>query len=73
MIYRFTVAMNKYVGWKKKQDPASPIRQNGLPFIQGFQFNDQADLSSIMAIRVSLSNAESGLMEIRLAPFVPGE
>jgi hypothetical protein len=73
MMYRFTGALNKYIGWQEKQDPASPVRQNGLPFIQGFQFNEQADLSSIMAIRVSISSSESGLMEIRFAPFVPGE
>ncbi len=72
-MYRFTGALNKYIGWQEKQDPASPVRRNGLPFIQGFQFNEQADLSSIMAIRVSISSSESGLMEIRFAPFVPGE
>jgi hypothetical protein len=70
---RFTGALNKYIGWQEKQDPAFPVRQNGLPFIQGFQFNEQADLSSIMAIRVSITSSESGLMEIRFAPFVPGE
>jgi hypothetical protein len=72
-MYRFTGALNKYIGWQEKQDPASPVRRNGLPFIQGFQFNEQADLSSIMAIRVSINSPEPGLMEIRFAPFVPGE
>ncbi|HCL84399.1 MAG TPA: hypothetical protein DIC22_10510, partial [Chitinophagaceae bacterium] len=59
--------------WQEKQDPASPVRRNGLPFVQGFQFNEQSDLSSIMAIRVTTSHPEPGLMEIRFAPFVPGE
>jgi hypothetical protein len=72
-IHRFTGALNKYISWQEKQDPASPVRRNGLPFIQGFQFNEQSDLSSIMAIRVSVSFSESGLMEIRFAPSVPGE
>jgi hypothetical protein len=50
--HRFTGALNKYIGWKEKQDPASPVRQDGLPFIQGFPFNEQVDLSSFMAVRV---------------------
>jgi hypothetical protein len=41
--------------------------------IQGFRFNEQADLSSIMAIRVTVSSPEPGLMEIHFGPLVPGE
>ncbi len=59
-MYRFTGALNKYIGWQEKQDPASPVRRNGLPFIQGFQFNEQSDLSSIMAIRVSITVRNPG-------------
>jgi hypothetical protein len=72
-MYRFTGALNKFISWKEKQDPASAIRQTGLPFISGFQFNDQADLGSITAIQVSIISTEAGSIEIRLAPFVPTE
>jgi hypothetical protein len=72
-MYRFTGAWNKFISWSEKQDPGSPVRQNGLPFIQGFQFNEQSDLTSINAIQVTTSLSESGLMEFRFAPFVPGE
>jgi hypothetical protein len=71
-IYRFTGAWNKFISWSEKQDPGSPVRQNGLPFIQGFQFNEQSDLDSIRAIQVSINSPETGLIEIRFAPFVPG-
>jgi hypothetical protein len=41
--------------------------------IQVFRYNEQAHLSSIMAIRVTTSHPEPGLMEIRFALFVSGE
>ena len=72
-MYRFTGALNKFISWKEKQDPASAIRKTGLPFLNGFQFNDQADLGSITAIRVSVNSTEPGSIEIRFAPFVPTE
>ena len=72
MMYRFTGAWNKFISWLEKQDPASPVRKSGLPFIQGFQFNEHSDLESIRAIQVSVNSPEPGLMEIRFAPFVPG-
>jgi len=72
-MYRFTGAWNKFISWLEKQDPATPVRQNGLPFIQGFQFNEQSDLTSINAIGVTTGHPEPGLMEIRFAPLVPTE
>jgi hypothetical protein len=72
-MYRFTGAWNKYISWLEKLDPASPVRKNGVPFIQGFQFNEQSDLDSIRGIQASINSPETGLMEIRFAPFVPGE
>jgi hypothetical protein len=42
-----------------------------LPFVHGFQFNEQADLTSIIAIRVSVKLKEPGLTEISLANFLP--
>ncbi len=70
---RFTGAVNKFISWKEKQDPAVLSRQNELPFIQGFQFNSQSDLASISAIQVSLNSTEPGKMEIHFKPFVPSE
>jgi hypothetical protein len=73
MIYRFTGTLNKMISWKEKQDTVSTVRPAGLPFIQGFQFNDRADLTDITAIRVSMHITEPGLIEIRFAAFVPRE
>ena len=70
---RLTGAVNKFIGWKEKQDPAVLSRQNELPFIQGFQFNSQSDLASISAIQVSLNSTEPGKIEIHFKPFVPSE
>ena len=71
MIYRFTGALNKMISWKEKQDPDSPFLKKGLPFVSEFQFNDQADVP--FAIKPAVIFPESGLIEIHLAPFVPGE
>ena len=73
MMYRLTGAWNKFISWQEKQDSASPVRKGGLPFIQGFQFNEHSDLESIRAIQVSFYSPESGLMEFLFAPFVPVE
>ena len=69
----FNGALNKFINWNDKQDPVSPDLQKELPIITGFQFNGQANLSSINAIRVSVNTTESGLSEFRFAPFIPGE
>ena len=70
-MFRFTGALNKMISWKEKQDPASPFLKYGLPFISEFQFNEQADMP--FAIRPAVTFPESGLMEIRFAPFIPGQ
>jgi hypothetical protein len=44
-----------------------------LPFISGFQFNAQADLSSITAIQPSVKKTDPRLVEISLLPFVPSQ
>src|SRR4029077_4273097 len=61
-MYRFTGVWNKFISWLGKQDPAFPEPKNGLPFLQGFQFNEQSDLDSIWAIQVSVKSPEPGLM-----------
>ena len=73
MIYRVTGVLNKWLRWMENQDASSPNLQKGLPFIKGFQFNDQADLTSISAIQVSVKSTESGMLEISLAPFIPSQ
>ena len=70
-MFRFTGALNKLISWKEKQDPDSPFLKKGLPFVSEFQFNDQADVP--FAIKPAVVFPESGLIEIHLAPFVPGE
>lgn len=70
-MFRFTGALNKMISWKEKQDPASPFLKKALPFINEFQFNEQADLP--FAIKPTVIFPDSGLMEIRFVPFIPGE
>jgi hypothetical protein len=72
-MYRFTGALNKFISWKEKQEPGSTVRQSGTAFINGFQFNDHSDLTSITAIQVSVKTTETGLMEISFASFIPGQ
>jgi hypothetical protein len=71
--YRLNGAINKFISWKEKKDAASVTMPEKLPFIYGFQFNDQADLTSITAIKVSIKSSEPGLMEISLDPFIPSQ
>ena len=72
-MYRLTGALNKFISWKEKKDAASVTMPDKLPFIYGFQFNDQVDLTSITSIKASLKLAEPGVTEISLAPFIPNE
>jgi hypothetical protein len=71
--YRLTGALNQFISWKEKQDPASIDLKSVLPFIDEFQFNDQANLTDIFAIKVSVKTTEPGLMEISLASFIPSQ
>jgi hypothetical protein len=73
VLYRLTAAMNRFLSWKEKKDADSATMPDKLPFIYGFQFNDQADLTDITAIRVSVKSAAPGMMEINLAPFIPSQ
>ena len=70
-INRLNGAINKFISWKEKKDAASVTMPKKLPFIYGFQFNDQADLTSIIAIKVSIKSSEPGLIEISLDSFIP--
>jgi hypothetical protein len=73
VLYRLTAAMNRFIAWKEKKDAASIKMPDKLPFISGFRFNDQADLSSIFAIRPSVKPTGPGLIDISLTPFVPSQ
>lgn len=73
VLYRLTAAVNKFITWKGKIEAASIKIPKKLPFIYGFQFNDQADLSSIRDIRPTLKATESGLTEISLLPLIPSQ
>jgi hypothetical protein len=69
--YRFNGAINKFISWKEKKDAAFIAMPKKLPFIYGFQFNEQADLSSITAVQPSIKSSDPGLTEISLLPFTP--
>ncbi|HEY2348645.1 MAG TPA: hypothetical protein VGH64_06500, partial [Puia sp.] len=71
MICRFTGALNKMISWKEKIDPFSPYLKKSLPFISGFQFNNQADMP--LAIQPAVKFPGSGTMEIQLSPFISGD
>jgi hypothetical protein len=73
VINRLNGALHKFISWKEKKDAASISMPNKLPFIYGFQFNDQADLNSITAIKPSIKAIDPGLNEIGLSPFIPGQ
>jgi hypothetical protein len=70
VMYKLTGALNQFISWKEKKDKASVKMSDKLPFIYGFQFNDQADLTSIHSIKASVKLTEQGMTEISLAPFI---
>jgi hypothetical protein len=71
LMYRLTGALNQFISWKEKKDVASVKMPVKLPFIYGFQFNDQADLRSVTAIRPTLKTTVPGITEINFLPFIP--
>jgi hypothetical protein len=73
VLYRLTAAMNKFIAWKEKKDAASIKMPEKLPFISGFQFNNQVDLSSITAIKPTVVTTDSGITKINLLPFIPSQ
>jgi hypothetical protein len=73
VLYRLTAAMNKFISWKEKKEAASIKMPDKLPFIHGFQFNDQSDLSSITSIKPNVNSFVPGLAEINFLPFVPSQ
>jgi hypothetical protein len=73
VLYRLTAVMNKFIAWKEKKEVASIKMPYKLPFIYGFQFNDQADLDSITAIQPSVKTTDPRQIEISLLPFVPSQ
>ena len=70
---RFNGAINKFISLKEKLDAASRTMPKRLPYIYGFQFNDQADLTSIFSIQPSVKLKEPELIEISMASFIPGQ
>jgi hypothetical protein len=69
-MYRLTGALNKFISWKEKKDQASANMPDKLPFIYGFQFNEQVDLTDITAIQVSVKPTGTAMTEVSLAPFI---
>ncbi len=73
LMYRLTGALNKFIAWKEKMERMSHTMPKKLPFIYGFQFNSEADLSSISAIQPFVKSSDPGLVEINFAPFIPSQ
>ena len=73
LMYRLTGALNKFIAWKEKMRRMSHTMPKKLPFIYGFQFNDQADLSSIRAIQPIVKSSNPGVVEINFASFIPSQ
>jgi hypothetical protein len=73
IIYDFTGALNKYLNSREKENSSTHYISSGLPFIEGFQFNEQSDLSSISAIQAIIKKEDSGAMECHLSSFIPGQ
>jgi hypothetical protein len=70
---RLNGALNKFISWKEKKDQAHATMPDNLPFVYGFQFNNQSDLTDITAIQVSVKSIEPGLTEVSLAPVIPSQ
>ncbi len=73
LMYRLTGALNKFIAWKEKIERMSHTMPKKLPFIYGFQFNTEADLSSIRAIQPIVKTSDPGVVEINFASFVPNQ
>ena len=67
--YKFTGALNKFISWKEKQTAVPVEMFDGLPYLKDFQFNDQADLSEMTFLKVSVKINTPGNMEISLPSF----
>ncbi len=64
--YKFTGALNKFISWKEKQTAVPVEMFDGLPYLKDFQFNDQADLSEMTFLKVSVKINTPGTIEISL-------
>ncbi len=73
LMYRLTGALNKFIAWKEKMGRMSHTMPKKLPFIYGFQFNTETDLSSISAIQPIVKSSDPGVIGINFTPFVPNQ
>jgi hypothetical protein len=67
--YRFTGALNKFISWKEKQISVPVDISGGLPYLKDFQFNDQADMSNMAFLKVSVKMITPDNIEISLPYF----
>ncbi len=70
-MFRLTGALNKFLSWKAKNAPLVNGILTDLPFISGFQFNNQCDLSNTPVQKVSAIIKDPGILEVSLPPFNP--
>ena len=73
IINRLNGEINKFISWKEKATVTFKKMPPKLPFIYGFQFNTEADLSSISAIQPIVKSSDPGVIEINFAPFIPNK
>ncbi len=73
LMYSLTGALNKFIAWKEKMERMCHTMPKKLPFIYGFQFNTEADLTSISAIQPIVKSVDPGDIEINFAHFVPNQ
>ncbi len=71
--FHFTAALNKLISWKEKGKATSGYLSGGLPFLDGYQFSNQADLTSIPAIRVHLKKENTGSIQCSFESLVPSQ
>ncbi|HEV3222787.1 MAG TPA: hypothetical protein VGZ90_07910 [Puia sp.] len=67
--YKFTGALNKFFSWKEKQISVPVDISGGLPYLKDFQFNDEADLSNMSFLKVSVKMITPDNLEISLPYF----
>ncbi len=67
--YRFTGVLNKFISWWEKQIPVQVGISNDLPYLKDFQFNEQADLSDMNFLKLSVKMITPDNLEISLPYF----
>ncbi len=71
VMHRLTGAINQFVCWMNKTVVVTNTTLNQLPYINGFQFNEQSNLSDIAIIKPKVELVAKDLLQLNLGNFVP--